>query len=202
MANPKPGPGRPFAKGSSGNPKGRPKVAPQLAEAFRAGGTAEDLAARAWALLDDPKLKPGERVAVIALIGDRGWGKPLSTLDIMMDVTARADAPEELTAEQLADALTADEIRQLLAMRRKLDAAHEPTMEVLALPPRATALLADARPRHHDSLCGLTGRCDAFCSDLEPGRSPGTDDALTDGDASDCHSSAEGDSAQLGEILD
>jgi len=81
------GPGRPFEKGKSGNPAGRPPIGKSLAEAFRAvgeeqvtrgknkGKTRLDVLIRSLykqATAGSPK--------AATLIADRGWGKALQPI--------------------------------------------------------------------------------------------------------------------------
>lgn len=68
-------PGRPFAKGKSGNPGGRPKAMREVVETARKHTvTAINALAR---IAKDPKQDPKARVAAATTILDRGWGKPV-----------------------------------------------------------------------------------------------------------------------------
>src|SRR3954451_16114282 len=64
------GPGKPFAKGSSPNPGGRPRAAQDLQELARTHTPA------AIAALVDALSSPRERVAAATALLDRAWGKP------------------------------------------------------------------------------------------------------------------------------
>lgn len=66
------GPGRPFQKGQSGNPGGRPAVSGPLKELARAH-TDEALATLVAALAADEN---NVRVMAANSLLDRGWGKP------------------------------------------------------------------------------------------------------------------------------
>jgi hypothetical protein len=69
-----PGKGRPFQKGTSGNPGGRPKVIGDVQELARERSPAaiNTLAA----IMDDTNAPPAARVAAANSLLDRGYGKP------------------------------------------------------------------------------------------------------------------------------
>ena len=69
-----PGKGRPFQKGTSGNPGGRPKSARRRAGA-RQRKITEAINTLA-AIMDDTKAPPAARVAAANSLLDRGYGKP------------------------------------------------------------------------------------------------------------------------------
>lgn len=76
-ANPIPG-NRPWPKGVSGNPAGRPKGVAAAVRGKLEARHADGPGALADALLDaleDPRLKPMERVAIVRELWDRGYGK-------------------------------------------------------------------------------------------------------------------------------
>jgi hypothetical protein len=68
-------PGRPFEKGRSGNPGGRPKgLARQVRELLGDDG---EVIARFWAaIMADEKAHVRDRLVASRLLAERGWGKP------------------------------------------------------------------------------------------------------------------------------
>jgi hypothetical protein len=66
--------GRPFKKGQSGNPGGRPKVVAEVRELARAH-TAEAIETLV-SIMTDPKSAPAARVSAANALLDRGYGKP------------------------------------------------------------------------------------------------------------------------------
>ncbi len=70
----------PFAKGQSGNPGGRPKALVEVQEAARSH-TPMALATLAR-IADDKTAPPAAQVAAANALLDRGWGKPVQTVDV------------------------------------------------------------------------------------------------------------------------
>jgi hypothetical protein len=69
-----PGRGRPFEKGQSGNPSGRPKLDQTITELARAHGPrAIEVLAE---LMDDPKATASARAMAAERLLDRAYGKP------------------------------------------------------------------------------------------------------------------------------
>ena len=66
--------GKPFQKGRSGNPGGRPKVVAEVKELARkhTGKAIETLVS----IMDNPKAAPAARVSAANALLDRGYGKP------------------------------------------------------------------------------------------------------------------------------
>ena len=66
--------GKPFKKGQSGNPGGRPKVVAEVKELARAhtGEAIETLVS----IMTNPKSAPAARVSAANALLDRGFGKP------------------------------------------------------------------------------------------------------------------------------
>jgi Family of unknown function (DUF5681) len=67
--------GRPFKKGQSGNPGGRPKVVAEVKELARAH-TAEAIQTLV-SIMTNPKAASAARVSAANALLDRGYGKPL-----------------------------------------------------------------------------------------------------------------------------
>jgi hypothetical protein len=74
--------GRPFPKGTSGNPKGRPKEHEDVKRAAREY-TVESIARLAhWMRSDDPRAS----VMAAEKLLDRGWGRPSQDLKLQGDL--------------------------------------------------------------------------------------------------------------------
>lgn len=63
---------KPWQKGQSGNPRGRPKG---IASAVKDRVTAEEIVQGFVDVATDPRAKPSERIAAWRELADRGWGK-------------------------------------------------------------------------------------------------------------------------------
>ena len=91
-----PGQGRPFQKGISGNPGGRPKVLGDVQELAREKSP-EAITTLANIMRDD-KAPPAARVAAANALLDRGYGKPTQPIS---QTVARVD-PSSISDEELA----------------------------------------------------------------------------------------------------
>lgn len=88
-------PGRPFAKGKSGNPGGRPKLPEELKQAFRA--LAPEALKTLESVMRSSKARPGDRIRAAETILNRGYGTPVQAVE----VTGRDGGPiESMTHEQ------------------------------------------------------------------------------------------------------
>lgn len=97
--------GRPFQKGRSGNPGGRPKGAAAIAREA-CGGSPLMLARVLIQIVEDETARPRDRIAAVREIWDRGWGKPPAFASIEgEDPLGVSDLDAEIRA--IADALTA-----------------------------------------------------------------------------------------------
>ena len=74
--------GRPFRKGKSGNPSGRPKVDVSLVELARS--YTKEAVETAAAIMRDGKTDSA-RAKCIEILLDRGWGKPAQTVNANTD---------------------------------------------------------------------------------------------------------------------
>jgi hypothetical protein len=70
--------GKPFEKGKSGNPSGRPKVVAEVQELARA--QTERAVATLVSIMTDAEQPPAARVSASIAILDRGYGKPSQSL--------------------------------------------------------------------------------------------------------------------------
>ena len=85
--------GKPFKKGQSGNPGGRPKVVAEVKELARkhTGKAIETLVS----IMANPKAAPAARVSAANALLDRGYGRPAQhiTGDIATSYVARLPSP-------------------------------------------------------------------------------------------------------------
>ena len=88
--------GRPFPKGKSGNPGGRPRVIGDVQELARE--RSPEAINTLAAIMDDPKAPPAARVAAANSLLDRGYGRP--TQPISQTLT-KID-PSTMSDEELA----------------------------------------------------------------------------------------------------
>ena len=99
--------------GPSLNPAGRPKRGTSLAERVRWIVDPDELVEFLLGVVRDGKAKIESRLVAAGQLLDRGWGKPLSTVDL--NVTGTPGAPtRDLSG------MTLDERRELLAKIRAL----------------------------------------------------------------------------------
>lgn len=116
-ANSKKTVGRPFVKGQSGNPNGRPKMPKDLKEAFKAASPkALEILKK---ILADPEAKDGDRLRAAEIILDRAYGKPAQAVDITTDTVMIQETLND-RLEVVSRALTAppEAITQLLAAQQ------------------------------------------------------------------------------------
>jgi Family of unknown function (DUF5681) len=108
--------GRPFQKGQSGNPGGRPKEVAEVKELAR-----EHMPAAINALvsiMNNPKASDAARVSAATALLDRGYGKPQQHIDAEIGFyVARLPRPYD-TAEEWAAAV---KVKMAMQERPKLD---------------------------------------------------------------------------------
>ena len=89
--------GRPFPKGVSGNPGGRPKVLADVQELARE--RSPDAINTLVAIMDDQKAPPAARVAAANSLLDRGYGKPTQPISqTLTKIDPGTMSDEELAA--------------------------------------------------------------------------------------------------------
>jgi len=91
-----PGKGRPFPKGVSGNPGGRPKVLGDVQELARQ--KSPEAINTLSTIMNDDKAPPAARVAAANALLDRGYGKPTQPIS---QTLAKID-PSAISDEDLA----------------------------------------------------------------------------------------------------
>lgn len=113
------GPGRPFAKGESGNPGGRPAIPVDVIEAARARTA---LAIETLAAICEHGEDEKARIAAAVALLDRAWGKPTERTEI-----SGGEKPVEITGDRLSDEQRASLIMELLSLAQvRRDTGEKP----------------------------------------------------------------------------
>lgn len=89
--------GRPFSKGRSGNPGGRPKVPDDVREAARA--LTHDALATLAQVMRDKRSPASARVSAANSLLDRAWGRPESSADLRLAGLAGATSARVATVD-------------------------------------------------------------------------------------------------------
>ena len=98
------GPGRPFEKGKSGNPRGRPKQTQEQKDALQMiRDLAPEAAEKLRDILHDEKTKPADALRAIEMIFDRAFGKgDITVNEVNGALQAIMDIETELMNEHQA----------------------------------------------------------------------------------------------------
>jgi hypothetical protein len=109
-----PGKGRPFQKGISGNPGGRPKVLGDVQELARQKPEAITTLAN---IMNDEKAPSAARVAAANALLDRGYGKPTQPISqTLTKIDPSSITDEELAAIESSGSVTRYELRRTMAL--------------------------------------------------------------------------------------
>jgi hypothetical protein len=124
-----------FRPGVSGNPRGRPKRGASLAERIRETVDPNELIEFLLTTMRSPGVNRRERVAACQALFDRGWGKPLQSIELDASLSNEpAHAGVQARLRHVSD----EALEQALALLTGGTAA----------PVAATAALAAGPPRY------------------------------------------------------
>jgi hypothetical protein len=128
--------GKPFQKGQSGNPGGRPKVVAEVKELAREH-TAEAIQTLV-SIMNDPKSAPAARVSASNSLLDRGYGKPQQHITGEGNPTFVIRAPAQCkTAEEWEASLGASQpshVRRLSEVRPREKVSDDLPLQCISEP--------------------------------------------------------------------
>lgn len=99
-------PGKPFKKGQSGNPGGRPKEVAEVRELARTHTT---LAIETLAAIAKSADRDAARVAAANSLLDRGWGRPLTEIEVKLALLKELESRTDDQLQRLAGIVTPQE---------------------------------------------------------------------------------------------
>lgn len=103
--------GRPFQRGASGNPGGRPKGLTRRVREI-VGDNGEVIAAFMFELMTDESARNADRIEAAKWLGDRGFGRPVQALDVGVN---------QVTLEDLFRAMATEDLEAMLAIYDRYD---------------------------------------------------------------------------------
>jgi len=111
-----PGPGRRFVKGTSGNPRGRPKLEVPITQLAR---EASPEAIRTLCkIMRDPKAPHGARAVAADRILDRAWGRAPQFVGVVTDMRRATDLSDDELAAIATGGQATDPVDQVPDLKK------------------------------------------------------------------------------------